>query len=916
MVVILSIERSTQHPDTKNRFEIITKSNQQPLLTLTTGKNDSKFIQTAKMYAPINLYPTPEQPTPTPIIEEADDFATLMLAAGLQMPDSTPANVRTPNNKRTYNESINDTPQSTISSTISDNRKETYKQPRGNSAEMQTPYRTNSNNTDRRTSTTLCYRDRDGTCMKWYRGTCGYRHTLTVEEYRERYNREPPAYDILQKELDDKSHIPNEKVITYTLTTQTEHNNTNYNHHMNRWHDDDPVTAERKRRYTRSPYLHNSHHISTCTTTLYEHTRNENHFTPTTSYIDLHDMNINNKSIFNLSNIPLSQTLLDALALGLNHIPVPKNDDPKKLLDSHDQYAKNIRTKKYFIKEENTKNTTLQQLRQRTNYTTTWEPPQAGQFLEQYITHSRKALESLITHMSPTTRQHHQPVLIAALLELKNNKNIIIKSADKKLGTVIMDKQEYINLATNNKNLGDKNTYFKYPTKPTWTRTQHQLIRILIRFKYITIINKKQLKYSTMAKVLLHEFNKHDPEFARAYFNPKMHKIYPPVTLRPLCSTIGTPTYAVSTLLDIKLQPYLHHISTYIQSSTAIIIELHNKTFPKDCAFLVADIESLYPSIPTKEGILKLKQHLERHYHNSIDTQLILYLAEWVLTNNMLTFNGEYYIQISGTAMGTPFAVTYACIYLAELEYELAATLKQMQLTNPRIKPPLYLVRFIDDIFGIFNDTYNADIFLIEYKKLRPNYIKLTSSITSDRSDVLDVTIYKGHDFNNTGKLQTTLYQKPHNRFLFIPPTSFHDNHKWIQEYVNRIRLICSEDTEYHKHAQNLQCQLCNRAHKTNDIQQYFSPKPRSDLIQRATNKIQNKNSQQEVNTTPVVFKITRTPRTIGIKQELKKILTVTKYAQVDPDTNRIFNNRNTPLMCEKRPQNISDMVVRATITK
>ena len=136
----------------------------------------------------------------------------------------------------------------------------------------------------------------------------------------------------------------------------------------------------------------------------------------------------------------------------------------------------------------------------------------------------------------------------------------------------------------------------------------------------------------------------------------------------------------------------------------------------------------------------------------------------------MLTFNDEYYIQISGTAMGTPFAVTFACIYLAKLEYELSAILLQMQLNNPKLEPPLYLVRFIDDIFGIFIDTYNADIFLTEYKKLRPDYIKLTSTISSTRSDVLDVTIYKGDNVHITGKLQTTLYQKPHNRFIFIPP--------------------------------------------------------------------------------------------------------------------------------------------------
>ena len=516
--------------------------------------------------------------------------------------------------------------------------------------------------------------------------------------------------------------------------------------------------------------------------------------------------------------------------------------------------------------------------------------------------------------MLPTLPNKHQPELSVALLELKNNHNIVIKNADKNLGPVIMDKNEYINLATNNKNLGDTNVYHKFDSKPTWTKAKRQLTSILIKHGYINIVNKRQLYYTTIAKILLHELNKLNPNFARAYFLPKLHKIYPPITLRPLCSTIGTPTYAASVLLDIKLQPYLTQIPTYIQSSTAIILKLHTTTFPKDCSFLVADIESLYPSIPIREGLSKLHQFLERHYHKAKDTQLILALAEWVLTNNMLTFNDEYYIQITGTAMGTPFAVAFACIYLAELEYELTLTLQKMKLSNPLIQPPLYLVRFIDDIFGIFTDTYNSELFLTEYKKLRPDYIKLTSSITSVRIDVLDVTIYKGQHFHTTGKLQTTLYQKPHNRFLFIPPTSFHENHKWIQEYVYRIRLICSEDIEYHKHAQNFYCQLCDRAHKTTDIQQYFTPANRNSLIQKEITKQNNKQPQARTKSTPLVFKLTRTLKTIGIKRELKEVLKITDYALIDPDTEKIFNKQATPLLCVKRPKNISDILVRAII--
>jgi len=245
-------------------------------------------------------------------------------------------------------------------------------------------------------------------------------------------------------------------------------------------------------KHLHSTHINQPHNIpvSTRKRKLHEFLPHETNFVNTNTYIDLNDMKFNNKSIFSLSSANISNTALHALGLGLKHVPVPQNEDPKKLLQSHDELAKSIRTRKYFIKEENSSSTTLNKLRQRCDYTTSWEPPKAGQFLEQYITHSRTALESLIAHMSPTSHHKYQPELIKALLELKNNKNIIIKSADKNLGPVIMDKDEYISLATNNKNLGDTTVYHKFLNKPRGNTAHKAIVRILIRLKYVTIVAK------------------------------------------------------------------------------------------------------------------------------------------------------------------------------------------------------------------------------------------------------------------------------------------------------------------------------------------------------------------------------------------------------------------------------------------
>ena len=396
-----------------------------------------------------------------------------------------------------------------------------------------------------------------------------------------------------------------------------------------------------------------------------------------------------------------------------------------------------------------------------------------------------------------------------------------------------------------------------------------------------------------------------------------MHKPNVQITnlkLRPINSTIGTPTYATSTYLDIQLQPYLKRIPTHINNATDILLQIQNKHFPPNTAFLVADVESLYPSIPTRDGLIKLDNFLRRHYHAEDKIPFILSLAHWVLTNNLLEFNNEYYLQISGTAMGTPFAVTYACIFLAELEHELTLILTKITLTDRNFYLPILLVRFIDDIFGIFHNTHSAEICKYHYSQLKA-YINLTSEISTSKINVLDITLYTLPDFATTGTIHTTLYQKPHNKFLFIPPYSFHHNNlSWVQEYTNRIQLYCSEESQSIHHIQNLKTHLVNRGHKLENISHYLEPDTRNSLIQKAIGTKVNRKNRVDTRPPPI-FKITNTPLTIGAKADLKEILKFTKHSLVDIDMEKIIQHRNTPILGTSRPKNISNMLVRAKLS-
>ena len=71
-------------------------------------------------------------------------------------------------------------------------------------------------------------------------------------------------------------------------------------------------------------------------------------------------------------------------------------------------------------------------------------------------------------------------------------------------------------------------------------------------------------------------------------------------------------------------------------------------------------------------------------------------MTEFVFKRNVLELNKEYFIQSSGTAIGTKLAPGYASLFLSIFERSM--------LNQYPIKPAIWL-RYVDDIFMIWNDS-------------------------------------------------------------------------------------------------------------------------------------------------------------------------------------------------------------------
>lgn len=103
----------------------------------------------------------------------------------------------------------------------------------------------------------------------------------------------------------------------------------------------------------------------------------------------------------------------------------------------------------------------------------------------------------------------------------------------------------------------------------------------------------------------------------------------------------------------------------------------------------VGDVEALYP---IEDGLRALEMFLHRFPDEKYSVDFLLKIAELILTNNNMTFNGDFFKQVFGTAMWTKFSASYAIIYMAWIEEKYFSKLPDDLL-------PAFYRRFIDDIF-------------------------------------------------------------------------------------------------------------------------------------------------------------------------------------------------------------------------
>lgn len=257
-------------------------------------------------------------------------------------------------------------------------------------------------------------------------------------------------------------------------------------------------------------------------------------------------------------------------------------------------------------------------------------------------------------------------------------------------------------------------------------------------------------------------------QLAHLYYLPKAHK--PGTPLRPIISGIKHPTVKISKYLDRLLRPLFNRIAskTTVTCGFQVLQQLNAWSTGNLCSTILLgtmDVIDLYTMIQQTEGIQAIRKMLDELKLKEIGglkSEIIIRLCRFVVQNNYFTYDGKFYHQIRGGAMGSPLTLTIANCYMFFFEKDIVK-----QINNAG---GVY-VRYIDDILIAVNwpDRH--------LQKQVAKWNMIDSNIKLNVQTGYSVNFLDLYILNINGHMFTKVFHKPSYEPYFLPFNSMHPMH-------------------------------------------------------------------------------------------------------------------------------------------
>ncbi|CAJ0943929.1 unnamed protein product [Ranitomeya imitator] len=388
-----------------------------------------------------------------------------------------------------------------------------------------------------------------------------------------------------------------------------------------------------------------------------------------------------------------------------------------------------------------------------------FQPPRIYHPVETYVDFVKQDVKSVLESIEQgqihvkqnLTRDEH-----LALVSLKNNRQLIIKPADKGGSIVVLDRDYYMQEIRTQ--LSDLGTYRLVSSNPTF-----DIARVIKGF-----IDHHLQEGSIDEKLGDYLFNQH-PVLPVFYTLPKIHKHSTRPPGRPIVASTNSLLSPLAITLEKILSPLVPRIKSFLKDTSQFLESLQNVgPLPEDCLLVTMDVNSLYTSIGHQDGIKAVMSFLEEHTQfSSQQKSFCRDLLTLILTKKIFIFEDQFFLQERGTAMGSNMAPPYANIFMDQFEITFV-------YSHPSfISFASYWRRYIDDIFLIWTgDSETLEAF---HDDLNSSLEGLTFSISSSTSSMnfLDTLFSVSSD----RVLETDLYVKPTDRNSLLKFVSCHPKH-------------------------------------------------------------------------------------------------------------------------------------------
>ena len=226
----------------------------------------------------------------------------------------------------------------------------------------------------------------------------------------------------------------------------------------------------------------------------------------------------------------------------------------------------------------------------------------------------------------------------------------------------------------------------------------------------------------------------------------------------------------------------LHHINSTQDSVEQV---KHITLVPGECLSSY-DVSALFTSVPIDPALKIIKDLLVKDPtlkdRTVIGIDDIIPLLEFCLKNTYFSFQGQFFEQVEGAAMGSPVSPIVANLYMEYLEQKALSTAPH---------PPRFWCRYVDDTFVIHKEA-NKEGFLQHINSVDPA-IKFT--VEDNKEDglipFLDTIVKPEVD----GSLSITVYRKPTHTDQYLQWDSHHNlsaKFSVINTLSHRAQTVCS----------------------------------------------------------------------------------------------------------------------------